>query len=50
MAKKMQGASPCKVYCLNPMEGMVKGVAPDAEFEVLETLWDDKKCRVRVRE
>jgi hypothetical protein len=49
MAKKMQGASPCKIYCLNPMEAMVKGLEPEAEYEVLETLWDGEKCRVRVK-
>lgn len=49
IAKKMQGASPCNIYCLHPMEAMVKGVAPDVEFEVLETLWDGNKCRVCVR-
>lgn len=49
MAKKMQGASPCNVYCLNPMEAMVKGVDPGAEFETMETLWDGAKCQVRVK-
>lgn len=49
MAKKLHGASPCAIYCLNPMEGMVKGVAPGAKFETLETLWDGQRCRVRVK-
>jgi hypothetical protein len=48
MAKNMQGASPCAIYCLNPMEAMIKGLAPDAEFEVEATLWEGAKCRVRV--
>ncbi|HBE80934.1 MAG TPA: hypothetical protein DDW65_24570 [Firmicutes bacterium] len=31
-AKKMNSASPCHIYCLNPMEGMVKGLNPNYSF------------------
>jgi hypothetical protein len=50
IAKQMSKASPCRIYCLNPMEGMVKGINPDNTFEVEETLWDGLKCRIRIEE
>jgi len=46
MAKKLGSASPCRIYCLDAMEGMVKGINPQAGFYVKETLWEGKKCRV----
>jgi hypothetical protein len=49
LAKKMGAPSPCRLYCLDPMEGMVKGLKPAAEFMVEETLWDGTKCRVEVK-
>jgi len=48
IAKRMGAAGPCDIYCLDPMEGMVKGLEPDMEFKVAETLWDGSKCRVEV--
>jgi hypothetical protein len=48
LARKLDAPSPCRLYCLDPMEGMVKGVEPEAEFVVEETLWDGAKCRVHV--
>ena len=50
IAKKIDSASPCYLYCLDPMEGMVKGINPDSTFTVEETLWDGKKCRVLVND
>jgi len=49
LARKMDAPSPCRLYCLDPMEGMVKGLNPEAEFRVQETLWDGGKCRVEVK-
>jgi len=49
MAKKMNAPSPCRIYCLNPLEGMVKGLNPELEFRVEETLWDGAGCRVIVK-
>jgi hypothetical protein len=46
--KKMGSASPCRIYCLNPMEGMVKGLSPKSTFEVKETLWEGQRCRIEV--
>ena len=50
IAKKINAPAPCNLYCLDPMEGMVKGLNSRAAFEVEETLWDGKKCRVRVND
>lgn len=47
-AKKLGAKSPCKIYCLNPMEGMVKGIDSEFKFEVLETLWNGEKCTVKI--
>jgi hypothetical protein len=48
IAKKMNAPAPCALYCLNPMEGMVKGLRPQADFHVEETLWNGEACRVRI--
>ena len=48
IAKKMNAPAPCALYCLDSMEGMVKGLHPQASFTVEETLWSGEKCRVRV--
>lgn len=49
LAKRMGTDSPCYIYCLNPMEGMVKGIDPTKEYNVKETLWGGEKCRVTVK-
>ena len=49
IAKKMGSESPCNMYCLNPLETMVKAVNPDVLFETKSTLWDEKECRVDVK-
>lgn len=49
IAKKIGAPSPCNIYCLDPMEAMVKGLDPDTEYTVKETLWDGQKCLVEVR-
>ncbi len=46
--KKTGGESPCNLYCLNPMEGMVKGINSSLEFKVHETLWDRNQCKVEI--
>ena len=50
IAKKINAPAPCYLYCLDPMEGMVKGLNPHATFAVEETLWDGEKCRVLVND
>lgn len=49
MAKKMGAESPCRLYCLDPMEGMVKGIEKDAEFDVVSTLWDKNECLINIK-
>jgi len=50
IAKKLNAPAPCYLYCLDPMEGMVKGLNPHATFAVEETLWDGEKCRVLIND
>jgi hypothetical protein len=50
IAKKTGSPSPCYLYCLDPMEGMVRGLNPDSTYTVEETLWEGGKCRVRVNQ
>jgi len=48
LCKKMGTDSPCRIYCLSPIEASIKGIKPDAEFAVKKTLWDDSRCEVKV--
>lgn len=48
IAKKMGAQSPCNIYCLDPMEGMIKGIDSGLTFDVMETLWSGQKCLVEV--
>ena len=46
LAKKRKAPSPCMLYCLDPMEGLVKGVEPNAGFSVEDTLWHGKNAKL----
>ena len=48
IAKKMGTQSPCKIYCLDPMEAMVKGINNNADFTVHETMWEKQKCHIDI--
>jgi len=48
-AKKLGAPSPCRLTCLDPLEGMVRALAPEAGFEVRRTLFEGPECEVRVR-
>ena len=48
LCKKTGAGSPCRIYCLSPIEAAIKGVKLDAEFTVTKTLWDDARCEVNV--
>ncbi len=50
LAKKRGAPSPCNIYCLNPLEGMIKGLNRNLQFNVKETLWEGKRCRIKVVE
>jgi hypothetical protein len=47
MPKRLGAASPCRIYCLDPIEGMVRGLEPDLRVEVSETLFEGEACRLR---
>jgi hypothetical protein len=49
ISKQMGQFNPCHIYCLSPMEAMIIGVAPEAEFSTLSTLWDSDKCKLCVK-
>ena len=48
IAKKIGAPMPCYLYCLNPMEGIVKSLKSNAVYKVDETLWDGNKCSITV--
>jgi hypothetical protein len=48
LAKRMGGPSPCRIGCLDPLEGMVRGLVPEARFAAAETLFDGGRCLVKV--
>ena len=48
LCKKMGTESPCLIYCLSPIEASIKGIKPDAQFELIKTLWDDTQCEVKL--
>jgi hypothetical protein len=48
IAKKLGAPSPCRLYCLDPMEGIIKGLDNQAEFVVQGTLFDGPKCVIQV--
>jgi hypothetical protein len=47
-AKRMGSQSPCRLGCLDPMEGMIKGLDEKASFTVESTLFAGSDCRVVV--
>ena len=49
IAKKIGAPNPCHLYCLDPMEGMIRAIKSDADFSVKETLWDGTKCMISVK-
>ncbi|HEX3032472.1 MAG TPA: hypothetical protein VHS59_09560 [Bacillota bacterium] len=48
VAKGLNAGSPCALFCLNPMEAMVKGIRETSQFAVKETLWKGSKCRIEI--
>lgn len=48
MAKKLGAQSPCHIYCLDPMEGMVRGLDSGLSFDVRETLFEGDHCQVAI--
>ena len=50
LAKQMGDHNPCQIFCLSPIEAMIKGVLPEAELSVVSTLWEADKCLLTVKE
>jgi hypothetical protein len=48
LAKKMQTAQPCFIYCINPLKAMLKAMEPSYKLEVEHTLWDSNYCEFKV--
>ena len=48
MAKNLKAESPCDIYCLNPIEGMIKNINKDLSFDIKSTLWESNKCLVKI--
>ncbi len=48
MAKKMQSARPCSIYCINPMRAMLRAMDPAHHLTVEKTLWDHERCEFKV--
>lgn len=44
MAKEAGAPSICEMHCINPFLAVVKGINPDNELFVKETLQDGEKC------
>ena len=50
LSKRMGTQSPCRIYCLDPMEGMVKGLRANADFDVQSTLYEGSQCPVSIKD
>lgn len=48
LARKMQTAQPCHIYCINPFREMLMSMEPSHKLTVDETLWNGEKCLFRV--
>jgi hypothetical protein len=49
LSKKLGAKCPCSIYCLDAMEGMVKGLDDGSDYNVVSTLWNDHECKVIVK-
>jgi hypothetical protein len=48
LAKKMQTAQPCFIYCINPLKAMLNAMEPSYKLVVEHTLWDGNNCEFKV--
>lgn len=49
LSKKLETGSPCNIYCLDAMEGLIRGLDESAEYNVISTLWSQNECKVVVK-
>jgi hypothetical protein len=45
IAKRSGAASPCKLFCINPMAAYAEALEPGYTFTAQETLWEGNECR-----
>lgn len=48
IAKRMQTAQPCFIYCINPFRAMLKAMKPSYHLMVEKTLWDSDRCEFKM--
>lgn len=48
LAKKKKTAEPCSIYCINPIEELLKAMDPSFSLKVEKTLWNDDQCLFKV--
>ncbi len=48
MVKDAGLPSPCALFCINPVDGVVRGVTGNYKLKVEETLWNGDCCRFRI--
>jgi len=44
IAKKMNIAQPCNIYCINPISALASSFGAGWDLKVNETLWDGNQC------
>jgi hypothetical protein len=49
IAKKMDIAQPCYLFCINPFSGLVSELESGWNLKVNETLWDGTQCEFEMR-
>jgi len=49
IAKKMNTAQPCYIFCINPFSAMVSELESGLDLKVKETLWNGTQCEFEMR-
>jgi hypothetical protein len=44
LAKKLQTAAPCRIYCINPLKSLLKAMNPSYDLVIEKTLWNGNAC------
>jgi len=50
IAKRMDIAQPCSIYCINPLSALVSALENEYELKVNETLWLGNKCEFELKQ
>lgn len=46
IARRLGAPSPCRIYCLDPMEAMIRAADPSLDVRTEGTLYDGPSCRL----